>query len=140
PGYTPTVTSSTQYYAYKSYIQTLLKYGSSAKDSQLSTQIWIKDRAGHLDDNDIKTGENFSSYQRSVYFSESKLVHLIGPINHDACKLDRFIPNGIAIGVKFYRSKPQFCLMTDSIAPNYAIHIDEMILHVCNVKVNPAVI
>jgi len=41
-----TVVSTTKYYAYKAYIQTLLKYGSDAKSSQLTTQLWLKDTDG----------------------------------------------------------------------------------------------
>ena len=63
-----TVTSTMQYYGYKSFIQCLLKYGSSSKASQLSTQLWIKDRAGHLDDNDVKTGANPALYDKCLFF------------------------------------------------------------------------
>ncbi|XP_033758251.1 uncharacterized protein F54H12.2-like [Pecten maximus] len=35
-----TVVSTTNHYAYKAYLQTLLKYGKDAKTSQLTTQLW----------------------------------------------------------------------------------------------------
>jgi hypothetical protein len=37
------VTSTTTHYPYKSMIQTLLSYGSDAKKSQLTSQLWLKD-------------------------------------------------------------------------------------------------
>lgn len=43
------VTSTTSHYPYKTMIQTLLSYGSGAKTSQLTSQLWIKDTAGQLD-------------------------------------------------------------------------------------------
>jgi hypothetical protein len=48
----------TDYYPYKAYLQTLLKYGSDAKNSYLSTQLWMKDTTSHFDDVDFTNGDN----------------------------------------------------------------------------------
>ena len=42
--------------------------------------------------------------------------------------------------MKFYQSKPSFYLMTDGINPNFRIDIVEMVLNICTVQINPAVI
>lgn len=54
--------------------------------------------------------------------------------------LERYILNNVSLDVKFYRSKPEFYLMSDSLSPDFKIKIEEMVLHICKVHVNPAVI
>lgn len=48
------VTSTTNHYPYKCMFETLLSYGSETKTSQLTSQLFIKDTPGALDDNDVK--------------------------------------------------------------------------------------
>lgn len=134
------ITSSTGNYAYKAYLQTLLKYGKDAQSSQLTSQCYYCDTPGKIDDYDGKTGDNEGFKHRTALFSESKTVHMIAPIIHDAFQIDRYILNQTAMNIKFYRAKPDFYLMTDSISPNYKVVIDEMVLNMCKVQVNPAVV
>ncbi|CAC5409973.1 unnamed protein product [Mytilus coruscus] len=134
------VTSTTTHYPYKSMIQTLLSYGSDAKKSQLTTQLWIKDKTGHYDDCDVKNGTNTSLYNRSLYLSESQTCDLEGPLLHDLFNLDRYILNGVAINVKLYRSRPEFCLLTNEANPNFEVVIEDIALKVCKLQVNPSII
>ena len=113
------ITSSTGNYPYKAYIQTLLKYGNDAKSSQLTSQCYYKDTPGQLDNNDGKTGTNEGFNYRTSLFEESRKVHMIAPIIHDAFQLERYILNQTAMNIKFYRAKPEFYLMSDSLVPNY---------------------
>jgi tagatose-1,6-bisphosphate aldolase non-catalytic subunit AgaZ/GatZ len=54
-------------------------------------------------------------------------------------KCDRYILNSVGIAIKFYRSKPEFCLMSiDKL--DFRIEIEEMYLNICKVQVNPGVI
>lgn len=54
------ITSTTTHYPYKAVIQNMLSYGTDAKKSQLTSQLYLKDSAGHYDDNDVKGGANNS--------------------------------------------------------------------------------
>ena len=134
------ITSSTGNYPYKAYLQTLLKYGQDAKSSQLTSQCYYSDTPGQLDNNDGKSGNNKGFVARTSLFGSSKQVHLIAPIMHDAFQLDRYILNQTAINVKFYRAKPEFYLMSDMVSPKLKVIIDEMVLNMCKVQVNPAVV
>ena len=49
------VTPSTNTYAYRAYIETLLSHGAEAKTSQLTSELWYKDTAGHMDATDDET-------------------------------------------------------------------------------------
>jgi hypothetical protein len=135
-----TVTPPSAHYSYKAMIETLLRFGSDAKTSQLSTQMWMKDTPGYLDDDDPKTGNNKSLIERAKLFSESKLVHMAGRISHDLFEIDRFILNQVGMLIQFYPAKPRFYLMTDSLNPDFYFHIEEMTLSICKVLVNPGII
>ena len=134
------ITSATGHYPYRAMIQTLLKYGNDAKSSRLSSQMYYKDTPGFLDDNDAKTGDNDGFKKRANLFADSKTVHMIAPIIYDVFQLDRYILNQVPIDIKYYRAKPEFYLMTDFVSPDFKVHIEEMVLHICKVQVNPAVI
>ena len=43
------VTPSTNTCPYRAYIETALSYGSDAKETQLTSQLWYKDTAGRTD-------------------------------------------------------------------------------------------
>lgn len=134
------VTATTSNYNYKAYIQTLLKYGDDAKKSQLTSQLWIKDTKNHLNDSNVHSGQNTGLYERSTYFAGGKVVELQGPIFHDIFQIDRFILNQVGVSLKFYRSNPEFYLITDESQPDYDLYIEDITLRVNKVLVNPAVI
>ena len=43
------VTPSSNTYPFRAYVETLLSYGAEAKKTQLTSQLWYKDSAGHMD-------------------------------------------------------------------------------------------
>lgn len=63
-----------------------------------------------------------------------------GPLLHDLCSLDRYMLNQVAIDVKLYRSRPEFCLLTKESNPNYQVIIDDIALKVCKIVLNPSVL
>ncbi|KAJ8305205.1 hypothetical protein KUTeg_009160 [Tegillarca granosa] len=73
-------------------------------------------------------------------FANGTSVDMEGAILGDLFNLDRLVLNSVQMSVKLYRSKPEFCLMTDEQSPDYQIFIEDIILKVCKVQVNPAVI
>ncbi|XP_033725179.1 uncharacterized protein F54H12.2-like [Pecten maximus] len=135
-----TVVSTTSNYAYKAYIQTLLKYGTDAKTSQLTTQLWNKDTDGEMNDTDVRTGNNLALLERAELFEGGKSVDLEGPIFHDLFRMDRYLLNQVNVNVKMYRSKPEFCLLSGTQTPDYKIEFEDIRLRIAKVKVNPAVI
>ena len=46
------ISSSTNTYPYRAYIETLLNYGKEAKNAHLGMGLFYKDTAGHLDELD----------------------------------------------------------------------------------------
>ena len=125
--------STSGYYPYKAYIQTLLKY------SQLTTQIWLKDTTNEFDDMDFSNGDNTNGIVRMAYIEESKVLDLQGPILHDLFQVKRYILNQVGISIKFHRSRSDFCLLSNE-AKKYKNDVEEIVLRVCKAQVNPAVI
>ena len=69
------VTSSNNTYAYRSYIETLLSYGSTAKQSQLTSQLYYKDDAGAMEERDPynnAAAANKGFKKRSVHTNRSR--------------------------------------------------------------------
>ena len=46
------VTPSSNTYPFRAYVDTVLSYGAEAKNTQLTSQLWYKDTAGHMDAKD----------------------------------------------------------------------------------------
>ncbi|KAK3107098.1 hypothetical protein FSP39_007110 [Pinctada imbricata] len=135
-----TATPASNHHPYKAFIQTLLGYGLNAKRSQLTSQLWVKDTSGHMDDSNVNSGQNSGLFERAKYFKESKIVELIGPVYHDLCGLNRYILNQVSIVMKFYRSNPKFCLITNELGDDYEVKIEDMAMKICKVQISPAVI
>ena len=43
-------------YPYRAYLETLLSYGPAAKESYLTTAMWYKDTAKHMEDHQLNKG------------------------------------------------------------------------------------
>lgn len=134
------ITSTTNHYPYKAMIQTLLSYGTEAKTSQLTSLMWVKDTPGHMDDSDVENPSNSGLVHRSRYFAGSRSVDLEGPILSDVFQLDRFLLNQVAVGIKLYRTRSDFCLMSKEESADYNLVIEDIVLKACKIAVNPAVI
>ena len=50
------VTPSSNTYPFRSYVETLLSYGAEAKKTQLTSQLWYKDTAGHTEGTTVNAG------------------------------------------------------------------------------------
>ena len=74
------VTPSSNTHPYRAYIETLLRYGSEAKETQLTSQLWYKDTAGRMDavkivDDDVTIRGLVS---RRAHVTRSRIVEMIG--------------------------------------------------------------
>lgn len=122
-------------------LNTLINYGGDAKSSQLTSQLWESDNSGEFDDVNAKSGKNGGLLKRALLIKGSKTLDLEGPIMHELFQMDRYILNQVGISLKFYRTRPEFCLLSNSAdGKNYIIKLVEVILRVCKCKINPAVI
>ena len=134
------ITSTNNTYAYRAYLETLLSYGSDAKDTQLAASMFIKDAAGSMEDgNPTADGANSGLKKRHAFFADGKNVDLLGRIHADIFYQQKFIPNDVTLRIRLIRNKNNFCLMYSTPNENYKINITDCKIYVRRVKVSPSV-
>ena len=119
------VTPSTNTYPYRAYIETLLSYGSEAKETQLTSQLWYKDTAGRMDavnivDEDVM---NRGLVSRRAHVTQSRVVDMMGRLHVDLFLQDRYLLNGVDVKIRLVRSKDTFALMAGGGNLDYKVHI-----------------
>ena len=132
------VSSSSNTYAYRAYIETLLSFGRACKKTFLTNGIWYKDKAGELDTL-VRGGAvpNIGLSKRMSLCAENRKVDLIGYIHDDVFRQQRLLPPGVSVKVRFVRASEDFSLM--STKNGYRTLISNAILYVKKVKINPSV-
>ena len=111
------VTPAMGTYAYRSYIETLLNYDVSAKQSQFSSALYYKDTPGHMDEVGALPATKTLNYKRaSDGASASDKYYVDGTGNVGFAKRHQFIKNGN----RFVLSGPIFAdiFMTDRLLLN----------------------
>ena len=157
------VTPAMGTYAYRSYIETLLNYDVSAKQSQFSSALYYKDTAGQMEKVGALASSKTLSYKNTsdqnasdkLYVPESGNVGfakrhqfikngnrfvLSGPIFSDIFMTDRLLLNMMDLKVVLNRSSDPFSLMDlndPAIEPK--VQLSDVVLKVRKVKVDQAV-
>ncbi|XP_078603482.1 uncharacterized protein F54H12.2-like [Branchiostoma floridae x Branchiostoma japonicum] len=113
------ITDSTNCYPYRAYLETLLNFGSEAKQTQLTSELFFQDTPGRLHlvdpypnpaDQDAVANEGL--VKRANMTRNSREVDLIGPLHVDLFHQDRYLLSKVDVKIKLHRSKHQFCLMS----------------------------
>ena len=135
------VTPSTNTYAYRAYIETLLSYGPDAKDTQLMSQLWHNDTASHMDAVEIVEGPaaNEGFVTRRANIVRSRMVDLMGRLHMDLSLQDKFLINGVDVKIRLVPSKSAFALMAGGNNPDYRINIVNATLFAKKATLNPTV-
>ena len=133
------VTPAMGTYPYRAYIETLLNYDVSAKESQFSSALYYKDTATQMDEGGSLPSSKEITYveadtdnggtqakkvsipvpgtgnqgfaKRSQFIQNSKQFVLSGPIFADIFMTDRLLLNMMDLRVVLNRSSNTFCLM-----------------------------
>ena len=137
------ITSSTPTYPYRAMIETLLSYGHDAKRSQLSSALYYKDTAGHMDVVDPTVADddnaNIGLKQRYEFTQRSRVVDMIGRIHSDIFFQSKYLLNGVNMKIKLIRNKNEFCLVSSADGPDYKVQILEATLFVRRMKISPSI-
>ena len=104
------VTPSSNTYPFRAYVETLLSYGAEAKKTQLTSQLWCKDTAGHMEATQENAG-NAGLVERRRHIAGSRVVEMMGRLHVDLFMQDRFLINGVTVKIRLVRSKDAFSLM-----------------------------
>ncbi len=163
------VTPAMGTYAYRAYLETLLNYDVSAKESQLTSAMYYKDTPGEMDSNGSLPSEKTITYatggiktdkslvtstqkvmvqgsgnqgfaKRHQFIHDGKKFTLTGPVFVDAFMGSRLLLNLVDLKLILNRSSDQFCLMDkNDDSLNVKVKLTDVILKVRKVKVSPTV-
>ena len=127
-------------YPYLAYLQTLLTYSPTVKDTQMEAAMFYKDTANHFDK--ITGGENVGMVARKNRIKKSKEVELIGRIHSDIFLQPKYLLSYVDLRLKLIRNKQAFLLLTpkvDGVQTEYKIEILDAGLVMRKVKISPVI-
>ena len=136
------VTQATGTYAYRAYLETLLNYGPSVKDSQLTAAMFYKDTAGTMDiANPTTAGDagNAGLRARYVFSKTSGIIEMAGPIFSDVFITERLLLSYVDLKVILNRSSNEFCLMASEDDVDFRVKLTDGYLKIRKVKVSPSI-
>ncbi|XP_041351267.1 uncharacterized protein F54H12.2-like [Gigantopelta aegis] len=137
------VSSANNHYPYKAIIETLLNYGADAKQSQLQSQLFYKDKGEvqtDIESTDPITGANSGLLNRGAFIANSKTITMEGALCEDIFNIGRYLVNGVDITIKLFRSSVPFCLMSGKTGQEYMIELQDIYFKICKLKMNSALI
>lgn len=134
------VSCSNGLYGYRSYISTLLSYGSDAKKSQLTAEGYYRDVAGAFNEGNPHAANlhNTGLRQRNALITGGRTLDLIGGLHSDLFMQERFLLPDINVGIKLARQKHSYALISDDAAPDYKVNVLDCKLYVRKAKINPS--
>ena len=127
-----------EYLPVSCYVETLLSYGAEAKKTQLTSQLWYKDTAGHMEATQ-ENGGNAGLVERRRHIAGSRVVEMMGRLHVDLFMQDRFLINGVTVKIRLVRSKDAFSLMAGGVNPDYKVRIVDAVLFVRKAVLSPTV-
>jgi hypothetical protein len=127
------VTSSNNLYAYRGFFDTLLNYSRATADRQLTAQMYYMDTAGTHD-----TDASNDGFKLRQYMSKgSREFELEGPLYVDLCNQGRYLLNNVDVRIRLSRQPDKFCLMDLSTNPRAILNIQQAILKVQKITLDP---
>ena len=130
-----TISSNSNTYAYRAYLENLLNYDKEAKSSYLSSVLWADDTPEAFDDT---ANLNQGLVKRRTLIGGEKTVQLKGRIHADIFNQDKLLINGCDVKLKFTPSRIGFAIMDPTGVCD--VRILEATLLVRRVKINPSIL
>lgn len=121
-------------YPYKSFLLTLLNYGSDASRSHLETSGWILDEKNM---SSLLSSENSALGKRQNLFANQKRVELFGKIHVDFFNQPKYLLNNVDVKISFAKEKPSFYIMEDPKMGSSNIKILDANIFVDQLTINP---
>ncbi len=118
-------------YAYRAYLETLLNYGTDAKQTHLQSCLFAKDMGGQMD---AVTNDGF--IWRKNRSKQGSVLDLLAPIHADVFHQDRLMLNNIDVRVELHRNSDAFCIQTlEDAHVGCKLHVESMVWYVKKVEV-----
>lgn len=126
------ITPPSNHYGYRAYIENLLNYGDGAKNTHLTTSMWYKDEGKKFNDK-----ANSGHVARKKLVAKEKSVEMYSNLHCDLFNVNKFMLNGVELGVKLINAKNEFHIIGE-----VAAHVEfvEANLFVRKVTINPSIL
>ena len=133
------VSSHTLHHHYRSYLRTLLENSITVKYTRLESAGWIEDTPEAFDDVKVLTGDNYGLYKRfDSFLKGSREVVLYGKINIDLTTCQRYIPPGVDILLRFWRTSDILFFLFESYVVPERAKVKMLGMHLDVKKLNPS--
>ena len=136
------VTEPNTKYAFRAIIENILNFNQLIANTRLLAEGWKKDTAGQMAIANPE-GENRGLHERAAWFTQSRVVTLIGRPHLDLFHQEKLIPSNMDFKLKFTPNTSSFLLKSP--APqnqdpqiNYKIQITSARLFVRTKEISPA--
>src|SRR5271163_2468301 len=135
------VSSTNNTYAYRAYLESLLSYGPAAKNSHLTSALYYKDIAGHMEDADPHDAQTLNTglKSRHALIDAGRMIDMIGSIHSDIFMQEKYLPSDVSLRIRLVRTKNEFCLMSSVPVSAFKVKILECKIFVRKVKLSPSV-
>ena len=125
------VTTSNNTYPYKTYIETLLSFGTESKQSQLMASMWYKDT------NNSNTIRDMLK-ERSL--PVKVLIDMMGKLHLDLLMFqDCYILHHTPIKLRLTRSKDKFAIVSPTDNTSFRVKLDSVKMMIRKVQVNSVI-
>ena len=132
------VVSSSNNYAYKSYISTLLSASRDAINSQYENALFYPDDEKEFETGDKMFQSNTGVKQRFRATGGSQEFELIDSLQIDLSNQEKLLIPGVNLTIALRKNDPKFCLMSYEDGIDFRVDITEAVLYVRQVEVSPS--
>lgn len=144
------VENSNGSYAYRSYLENLLSFGTSAKETHQILNMFYKDDAKRFEtyimnnEMDSNTPPGIKTYRNSGYFLRQERlldspIEMIGRLHCDLCNSNRYLINNVPVKIEMERSGNKFILLSNANVDKISFTIEKCYLLVRKVKLSPSI-
>ena len=103
------ITPVSELYPFRSYLESLLTYGSDAANSHLTNAYW------YLDEGDVLAGDPTSDIIKNKGFvkrwdrqKQNKVIELYDRLHADICNVSQFLLSGVRMQIRLTKAKDDF--------------------------------
>lgn len=134
------VSDSSDLYAYRAYLEDLINFNITAKDSHLTAALWDQDVAGRMDDITIEGEQTNTAFVRQFnHVSASKVFEIGGKLHCDLFTQHKYLPNEINVRMTITKNSPEFALMS-AVTETPEIQLVDASLIVRKAEINPGIL
>ncbi|XP_054162179.1 uncharacterized protein F54H12.2-like [Oppia nitens] len=134
------VTLSHQTYPYKSDLEIKLGKNKEAKDSYLSSILWIEDNLNDLEGINLNRTNYIKPLVGDTDLSKGRELDLIGKLHIPMFEQRKALLGGCNISLKLIPNSPSFYMMCDSSIRISSVEFKDASLYIHRSKINPAVV